>query len=374
MITVKQIEKLMKISSEKYPIVSFYMGMPSALITQSKYKTLAKHLIKEGTSDLSKFTDEQKELIEKDIDKINHYIEYEFDTKKAKGLAIFTSTGLELWHNYPLPRRIKGRFIIDSDPYTRPLVHLLDENERYFIAFVDKKRARMFSLYTGIMNERQEVFDEKVPGRHKQGGWSQARFQRHIKDRSIKHLKKISDLMLEVYKTEKFDHLILGGAKEPLHNFKHMLHSSLQKIIVGEAEGNLDDSISEIHSSVQKIIENFEEKQSRNYLKKLLERLGKNHFAVSGLEKTVEMLHQARIHTLLVKEDLIIPGYKCIGCEMPYVKKVAKCSLCGKKIVKVPDIIDEIIEKVCDLNGEVKFIKTSEKFDKLGGIGALLRW
>jgi len=374
MITVKQIEKLMNISSDKYPIISFYMGTPSPLIAQNRYKTFAKHLIKEGTTDLSKFTDEQRQLIEKDINKINNYIEYEFDAKKTKGLAIFASEGLKLWHNYPLPRRIKGRFIIDSDPYTRPLVHLMNENDKYFIAFVDKKRARMFSLYTGIINERKEVFDEMVPGQHKQGGWSQARFQRHIKDHTIKHLKSVSDIILEVYKKEKFDHLILGGAKEALHDFKHMLHSSLQNIIVGEVDGCLDTHTTDINSSVEKVIRNYEEKQLKKYMKKLIDRLGNNHFAVSGLEGTVEMLHQARIHTLLVKEDLIIPGYKCIGCEMPYVKKLAKCSFCGKKIVKVPDIIDEIVEKVWDFNGEVKFINKSKELDKLGGIGALLRW
>ncbi|TES93524.1 MAG: hypothetical protein E3J87_02035 [Candidatus Cloacimonadota bacterium] len=372
MITIKQVEKLMTISSDKYPIISFYLGIPPVFLIQKKYKTLAKGLIKKGTANLSRFNDEQKEFIEKDAEKIFRFIDYEFD-EKAKGLAIFSSTGLNLWQVYPLPTRLKGRFIIDADPYTRPLVKFFDENERYFIVFVDRKKARFFSSYTGIVNEREE-FSEEIQGRHKKGGWSQARFQRHIKNQTIKHLNNISDVLYGLYKKEKFDHLILGGSRKAVFNFKNILHSSLQKIIVGDVEGSIDDSTSEIFSSVHEIINNFEKKQSKKYLKTLFDRLGKKHLAVSGLGETVKMLHQARIHTLIVKEDLILPGYKCNSCETPYTTRIEKCSLCSKKIVEVPDIIDEIIEKTWELNGEVKFIKTSKELDASGGIAALLRW
>ncbi|GAG85576.1 unnamed protein product [marine sediment metagenome] len=190
----------------------------------------------------------------------------------------------------------------------------------------------------------------------------------------MKHLNNASDVLYEIYKKEKFDHLILGGPHEALLNFTNILHSSLQKIIVGEVEGSIDDLKSDIYSSAQKIIDNFEKKQSKKYLKTLFDRLGRKHLAVSGLEKTVKMLHQARIHTLIVKVDLILTGYKCSRCETPYTTKIEKCSLCGKKIIKVPDIIDEIIEKTWELNGEVKFIKTSKELDALGSIAALLRW
>ncbi len=373
MITVKQIQKLMKTSSEKYPILSLYLGISPALSSQKQYKTLAKSLIKQGTSHLSKFDDNQRKLIAKDCQKINDFIEYEY-VHKSKSIAVFASTGLGLWQVHTLPRRVRSRFIIDRDPYTRPLVRFLEENEKYFIVYVDSKRARLFSIYTGVMNERNEILDEAVPGKHKQGGWSQSRFQRHIKNRSAKHLKNISDIIHELYKVEKFDHLIIGGSLEALHSFKHMLHSSLQKIIVAQVQGSLDDPVSEIHSSAQKIINNFETKQSMKYLKLFLDRKGKKHLVSSGFSDIVKMLRQTRIHTLLVKTNLVVPGFICSNCETPYLKQIAKCDFCGKKVVKVPDIIDEIIENLWNQNGEVKFIKTSKELDSVGGIAALLRW
>ncbi|MCK4234041.1 hypothetical protein KAU34_12005 [candidate division WOR-3 bacterium] len=372
MITIKQIEELMKISSEKYPISSFYLGIAPVFLIQKKYRVLAKDLIKEGTSDLSRFSEEQREFTEKDVKKILNFINYEFD-EKSRGLAIFSSIGIKLWQVYQFPRRIKGRFVIDTDPYTRPLVRFFDENEKFFVSFVDNRKARFFSSYTGIVNEREEI-SEEIHGRHKKGGWSQARFQRHIKNQTLKHLNNVSDVLYEIYKREKFDHLILGGSQKARANFKNIMHSSLQKITVGEIEGGLDDPILDLKESIQKIIDSFENKQSKKYLKTLFDKLGQKHLAVNGLEQTVAMLNQARIHTLIVKENFTNPGYKCIGCETPYTKEIKKCSLCNKKIIKVPDVIDEIIEKTWELNGEVKFIKKSKELDDLGGIAALLRW
>jgi peptide chain release factor subunit 1 len=372
MITLKQLDALMRISSRKYPITSFYMGILPLLLIQKKYGLLAKDIVKEGTKDLSSFSEEQRELIKNDADRILHYVKYDFDGK-AKGLAIFSCSPLDLWQVYPLPQRIKGRFVIDSDPYTRPLVRFFDENERFFLAIVDRKKARLFSMYTGILNERKEIFDE-VQGRHKKGGWSQARFQRHIDNQAAKHLQNVSAILHNVFKAEKFDHLIVGGAQEARTNFRNGLHSSLQRIIVGEIDVGIDEPLASIQDSIKRVVDTFEQKQSKEYLKKLFERLGKEHLAVSGLEKTVEMLHQGRIHTLMLKEDLRLEGFKCVHCETPFVKEVEKCTLCNKELTAVPDIIDEAVEKTWDMNGEVKFIKQSKELDSLGGIAALLRW
>lgn len=372
MITLKQIDELMKISSQEYPIISFYMGILPVLLIQKKYRVLAKDIVKKGTQNLSRFTEEQRELIRKDSDKILNFVNYDFD-EKANGLAIFASSGMKLWQVYPLPQRIKGRFVIDWDPYTRPLVRFFDENEKYFIVILDRKRARLFSLYTGMLNERKEVFGE-VQGRHKKGGWSQARFQRHVDDQASKHFQNVATVLYEVYKREKFDHLILAGQAETRISFKNIIHSSLQNIIVSELETGLDESLSSIQEAIQKVVTSFEDRQSKKYMKMLSDRLGKKHLAVSGLKDTVKMLHQARVHTLLVKEDLILPGYKCMGCEVPFLTSIDKCSFCGKKVSKVPDIIDEIVEKTWELNGEVKFIRKNKELEEMGGIAALLRW
>jgi peptide chain release factor subunit 1 len=372
MITLRQVEDLMKISSDKYPIISFYMGIPPVLLIQKKYLVLAKDIAKEGTRSLSRFSDEQKEIIKKDTDKILNFVHYDFEPK-AGGIAIFSCSPLKLWQVYLLPQRIKGRLVVDYDPYTRPLVRFFDENEKYFIAIVDRKKARLFSMYTGILNERKEVFDE-VQGRHKKGGWSQSRFQRHVDNQATKHLQNVAGALYEVYKLEKFDHLMLGGPLEARVTFKNIIHSSLQRIIVSELDVGLDESSSVIQDAIHENVISFEQKQSKEYLRTLFERLGKNHLAVSGLKDTVKMLHEARIHTLMIREDLVVPGFKCTACETPFIEHIEKCALCGKKASEVPDIIDEIVEKTYELHGEVKFIKESKELDKLGGIAALLRW
>ena len=100
------------------------------------------------------------------------------------------------------------RCVVNHRPYVLPMLRLVDEGKRYCIVVADKARARVFTMYQGEISERTEILDV-VPGWHKQGGFAQARFQRHIKDAANKHLKHVADTVFEFYKGEGFGHLAI---------------------------------------------------------------------------------------------------------------------------------------------------------------------
>ena len=57
---------------------------------------------------------------------------------------------------------------------------------------VSRERGDLYRLRAGRLEELVEQFDEQH-GRHDQGGWSQARYQRHIEKLTADHLRRVGE-------------------------------------------------------------------------------------------------------------------------------------------------------------------------------------
>src|SRR5207245_2033727 len=94
-----------------------------------------------------------------------------------------------------------------------------------------REKARIFLAKMGQIREVSDLFDD-VPGQHEQGGWSQARYQRHIEEHVGRHLKRVAEVLLRFFKRRNFDHLILAGPEEILPQFEQALHDYLRQRVV----------------------------------------------------------------------------------------------------------------------------------------------
>src|SRR5207237_8328353 len=90
---------------------------------------------------------------------------------------------------------------------------------------------RIFLAELGRIEEERDLVDD-VPNRHDQGGWSQARYQRHVDDHRQRHLKHVADLLLRFHKRRSFDHLIVAGPQEVTAEFEKELHDYLPQRIL----------------------------------------------------------------------------------------------------------------------------------------------
>lgn len=102
---------------------------------------------------------------------------------------------------------------MEPDSYTRPLSLVLDEFDRYCVLVVDSRKARIFSLFLGVMEEYTDIFvEDEVPNRVRvnlsmtgssagiYGGIGDERIQRHIEDHVHRHIKNVTDKAFEFFK------------------------------------------------------------------------------------------------------------------------------------------------------------------------------
>src|SRR5204862_414242 len=78
-----------------------------------------------------------------------------------------------------LPWPVDDEARIAKQLYLAPLVRLVGRGDGALVAYVGRERGDVYRLRGGqLVPLGDETAD--VPGRHDQGGWSQARYERHI--------------------------------------------------------------------------------------------------------------------------------------------------------------------------------------------------
>jgi peptide chain release factor subunit 1 len=267
---------------------------------------------------------------------------------------------------------VPDRCVIDRTPFVVPMLKLVDESRRYCIVVVDKEKARLFTMYNGEMFERTDIFDE-VPGWHKQGGWAQARFQRHIEDHVNRHLKHVADIVFHFYKMEGFGHLVIGGTQEMRTRFYRVIHSYLQRIVAGYISVDVTSNINDILSAVREVETEADRRKSDRIVKDLVG-ASKNHITVTGLRDTVKALEEGRVHTLILVDNHEVEGCLCGDCGGVDALGADECKRCRKKISPVGDISEHLAVLAVEQDAEVNYVLPDLGLETADGVGAILRW
>src|SRR5919106_2440972 len=179
--------------------ITFYLGLdPSVAPTAGDAAARVNSLLAEGErsdgANRAKLTHAQAKGLKADFERIRRYFNEEFDRDRAKGLAIF-SAGLDnVWRTLSLAEPVRDRIKVGRQFYLAPLVPLVGRGGDALVAVVSREKGGLYRLQGGRL---QPIVDhtEEQPGRHDQGGWSQARFQRHIDELASEHLRRVAEAL-----------------------------------------------------------------------------------------------------------------------------------------------------------------------------------
>ena len=100
------------------------------------------------------------------------FLEREPPTEGAHGVALFASEANGLFEAIKLPRPVRNRVAIGRSPLVGPLARL-ERRERWCVALVSRRDARIFRGSTDGLREIEQIHDT-VFGQHDQGGWRSA--------------------------------------------------------------------------------------------------------------------------------------------------------------------------------------------------------
>src|SRR5262249_17419291 len=164
--------------------VSFYVNLdphvvPTAVDARTRVHSLLDEGAKRAESGRAELTHDHRVALRADLDRIRQYVELEFDRDGTRGLAVFAASLDNFWRPLLLTAPVPDEVKISGDFYPPPLVPLVGRGEGALVAAVGRERGDLYRLRAGRLEEVVERSDQQ-PRRHDQGGWAQARFQRHV--------------------------------------------------------------------------------------------------------------------------------------------------------------------------------------------------
>jgi peptide chain release factor subunit 1 len=291
----------------------------------------------------------------------------------ARGLAIFSSVAAGILEAVQLPAPVEPLAVVDTVPWLEPLAAMVTPGD-WAVAVVSRTGARLFRGGVGELTEFAACEDE-VHGRHAQGGWSQARFQRGVEEEVAAHVRTVAGRLLRAHRRRPFQHLVIVASGELLPVIERNLHSELIDVLSGTVDSDLEHaSVDDIALAVAWVIAQAERDGERALIARLEQALGTGGPAAAGLDEVLSTLEQQRVKTLLVPERSSLGAGLCPICGRLSTADDGRCPLDGGIVAEV-DAVEHAVEEAARQSAQVVLVRDElDWLSEHGGIAALLRW
>jgi peptide chain release factor subunit 1 len=266
----------------------------------------------------------------------------------------------------PLRIAVESRVVLYRTPHLEPLVQQ-GTSERWMVLLCNRRVARFFAG-SGDDLEETERLEDLVYSQHRQGGWSQARYQRGIEKEKEDHLGNTADLAFKAYKREGVDRLLIGAPEELVGELKSSLHPYLQERIVGKLALDVENStLDDVRKAAGQAMVEHIRRCEREALDRLQAGVGRGGRGAAGLDEVLGALNEARVETLLVNDGFHAPGRIDRDTGMLHGDGASE----GEA---VEDIVEPAIEKALEQSAKTIVVRHHDDLGPLGGIGAVLRY
>ena len=359
-------------------VLSLFLNLdPSEFATPPARATEARSLIDQAERqlrDAGELEHGAQKALRRDIERARDFFG-RLDVDGAHGLALFACGPADLFEAIKLPRPIETRAVVDDSPFVEPLAEL-GMRGSWCVMVVNRQVARMLRGSPEQLEELPVVEDE-VHGRHDQGGWSQARYQRSVDQEARWHLQHAAEVAFRRFKRSPFECILLGGPDETVNEFEGILHPYLRERVAGRFKVDVENTTpDQIRAAAAPLIEKIDERREREALDRLEEGIGTGGRGTGGLEPTIAALNERRVEILLLSDRFDAAGVYCRSCGWVGTDlELTECPADGGPLERRNDIAENAVELAITQSAEVLRVRHhAERLEQQGSIGAVLRF
>ncbi|MEA2473417.1 MAG: peptide chain release factor subunit 1 [Thermoleophilaceae bacterium] len=373
------LRRLADLHPEGARVLSLFLNLdPSEFATPPARATEVRSLIDQAERRAREIepslSHDEKMAVREDIARASDHLS-RLSVDGAHGLAVFACGPADLFEVIKLPRPIDTRAVVDDSPFVEPLAELAMRGS-WCVLLVNRQVARMLRGSPEHLEELPPVEDE-VHGRHDQGGWSQARYQRSVEEEARSHLKRAAEVAFRRFQRSPFDCILLGGPEETVGEFEGILHPYLRERVAGRFRIDVENTTpDQIREAAAPVIDEIDERREREALDRLEEGVATGGRGAAGLDETIGVLNERRVEILLLGERFDAAGVLCRRCGwLGTDSSLTECPADGGPLEPRENITENAIELAILQSASVLRVRHhAERLEARGSIGAVLRY
>jgi peptide chain release factor subunit 1 len=378
-----QLDRLAAFEPAPYPVVSLYLNTQPGPTGRDLFRTFVRKEFAARSRTYGANSPE-RESLDRDLEKIWRFLEHELQPS-ANGVAIFACSAGDLFEAAQLSAPIDQHWLYIGDrPHLYPLARLESQYPRYAAVLADTNSARILVVATGEVVSQREVKGIKTRWTA-QGGWSQARFQRHIENFHLQHAKEVVDVLDRVVQQEGIDQILVAGDEVITPLLCEQMPKRLADKVVEHVRFDKDAPLDRVVRTSLAAMRRVNERTDREKVDAAISAYRAGGLGVVGPRDTLDALLKGQVDELLVTarlrdlrrlDDIPTAGSATandVGLHEPAVES-ASAGEAAESDLEAVRLSEELIRKARQTGARITFIEDPSLLAHYGGVAALLRF
>ena len=338
--------------------------------------------------------------LEADIARVNRFLDSELDPA-ASGVYIVSCDAHGIFEPLALGVPVENAVETGPMPAVEILAHVAEDYATYGILMCSQQEAELSFVTQGARDRGVYLDSNLYPRRHRQGGPSERRFRARADERQSAFARAVSNEVSKALRETKVEVLVLVGSEVFANTLMNEFSPQVKELVAGIIPMHLqgDSSIGTLVEATAPLAMEAERRREAKAVATLQEQLG-GGLAVAGAIDVLRALRAHQVSKLIMNEDFTASGWADFGFPLRGVGPVPDEHPAGgdvKHIVSV-DLQEEFVRLALQSGGAIEFVHTevpveidpdkplpqatgelprtdaAVALDRIGGVGALLRF
>ncbi|MBI5016632.1 MAG: hypothetical protein HZB55_14225 [Deltaproteobacteria bacterium] len=377
MALLEEMKGLARIPRSSFPFLTLYLNTRwDSEKQRERVRIFVKTKLKEFLASHESTNGAVRQSLEEDVEKLDNYVQglvnREWD-ESSNGVAAFACAGQGVFTLVRSRVAFEEGFHCLDRPVLRPALRQARVGEPAVLCLVAGDSGRLLEFELGGVRREFSFRDEEFPGRHEQGGWSQARYQRHVEEHLSRNLKRLAEHLVKWVDERAIRRVLLSGPESDLSLFEPQLPKRVRQVVVGRLRIDPAAAPPAVEAEVQRALERARAQEDGQAVDEVLERAPGGGRGLTGAEAVAGAVGLGKVHVLYLDQGFREVGWACSGCGRLGVKMPLGCPACSAPVATV-ELGEEFVRGALAADGSVVVVEDHSGLRAEGGVAALLRY
>jgi peptide chain release factor subunit 1 len=369
----EQLDRLVAFEPGESPVLSLYLDMRPDQHGRNHYDSFLRKAFLERSRALK---GDARKSFDRDTERITAYLG-EHVRRSANGLALFACAAAnDFFEAVQLNGPVEENWLfVGSVPHLYPLARINDQFPRYAALIVDTNAARLFVFSLGAAQDERQINNVKTR-KAAMGGWSQARYQRHVENFHLHHMKEVVDLLDRVVRAEAVNHIVVACDTPARTLLMDQLPQHLAQKIVDVTQLDIRTPEHEVLAKTMEVLREHDADTDVEHVERMLNAWRAGGLAVAGPEDTLMALERRQVEELLITSTpaLLRRATIVTADAAPGPLDIDTSAPAAELDTERHKLADHLVAHAHMSSARIRFIEDPDLLSEVGGVGALLRF